>query len=90
MGDPKKRFGLRRLRSVGVAPRRQSRQDIRDLIAAVKAGGWTVDDPIGNSNVYKAKCHCGQHLEYIHSTPGKNYAKKKLAHMRSTCWNERQ
>lgn len=72
-----------------VAPRRPSRKDIRELIAAVRSGGWTVNDPIGNSNVYKAKCKCGLHLEYIHSTPsGVNYAKNKLAHMRATCWRE--
>lgn len=72
-----------------VAPRKLSRKDIRELLEAVKAGGWTVDDPIGNSNIYKAKCKCGHHLEHIHSTPsGSNYVKNKFAHMRAACWEE--
>jgi hypothetical protein len=69
-------------------PRRQSKKEIRDLIEQVRLGGWTVEDPIGNSNIYKAKCSCGVHLEHIHSTPSTNYARNKLSHMQSTCWKE--
>ncbi len=72
-------------------PRRAGRKDIRELLAAVQAGGWLVDDPLGNSNVYKARCACGEHLEHIHSTPSSpNYCKRKLNHMRKTCWKEEQ
>jgi hypothetical protein len=71
------------------AARRQSDKEIRLLIAAVKVGGWTVDDPKGKSNIYKARCHCGEHLEHIHSTPsGPHYTKNKLGHMKTTCWKE--
>ena len=69
--------------------RRQSSKEVRDLIAAVTLGGWTVTDPKGSSNIYKARCHCGDHLEHIHSTPsGPNYTKNKLGHMKKTCWEE--
>ncbi len=72
-----------------MTPRKPSRKDVRDLITAVKAGGWTVEDPIGKSNVFRAKCSCGEHLEHIHSTPsGVNYVKNKFAHMRAACWRE--
>jgi hypothetical protein len=69
--------------------RRPSDPEVRRLIAAVKKGGWTVDDPIGKSNIFKARCFCGEHLEHIHSTPsGNNYCKNKLNHMRNECWRE--
>jgi hypothetical protein len=68
--------------------RKPSRKEISELIEAVTLGGWTVEPPTGNSNIFKAKCACGDHLEHIHSTPGKNYPKRKLAHMSKTCWKE--
>jgi hypothetical protein len=69
--------------------RRQSNKDIRDLIAQLRVGGWQVDDPKGGRNIYKARCWCGRHLEYIHSTPsGPNYMKNKIGHMKKTCWKE--
>ena len=68
--------------------RKQSDPAIRDLLEAVERGGWTVIDPIGNSNIYQALCPCGDHLEHIHSTRRQNYAKNKLNHMKRTCWKE--
>lgn len=69
--------------------RRQSDKNIRALINEVKVGGWIVDDPKGSSNIYKARCPCGDHIEHIHSTPsGSNYMKNKLGHMKKTCWKE--
>ena len=68
--------------------RKQSDKNIRGLLAEVGLGGWTVEDPVGNSNIYKAKCHCGNHMEHIHSTPRQNYAKNKLANIKRTCWRE--
>jgi hypothetical protein len=73
-----------------MATKKQSDPEIRGLIRAVEIGGWTVSDPIGRSNIYKALCPCGDHLEHIHSTPsGTHYAKNKLGHMKKTCWKER-
>jgi len=69
-----------------MAERRPSNQAIRDLIEAAEAGGWTVTSPTGKSNVWKAKCHCGVHMEHIHQTPsGSNYSKNKLSKMKH-CW----
>lgn len=69
--------------------RRASDKQVGELISAVKRGGWTVTDPLGKSNIYKAKCGCGAHLEHIHSTPsGPNYAKNKVNHMKNLCWTE--
>ena len=71
-----------------MAERQPSRKEIRELIAAVRAGGWRVAEPVGNSNIWAAYCPCGDHLEHIHSTPNKNYAQRKLNHMKVTCWKE--
>ncbi len=71
-----------------MASRRQSDKNIRGLLADIELGGWTVEEPAGNSNIYKAKCPCGDHMEHIHSTPRQNYAKNKLAKMKRTCWRE--
>lgn len=72
-----------------MAGRQVSDKNIRELLSAVRDGGWTVHDPAGKSNIYKAKCACGEHMEHIHSTPsGANYAKNKLAQMQRTCWKE--
>jgi len=72
-----------------MSERRLSNKDTKLLIEAVRRGGWTVDEPQGKSNIYKARCPCGDHMEHIHTTPsGPHYAKNKLGHMRNTCWKE--
>lgn len=69
-------------------PRKPSDPQIRALIVAVESGGWSVTPPVGNSNIWKALCPCGEHLEHIHQTPGRNYARNKFNHMKNTCWKE--
>ena len=68
--------------------RKQSDRNMRGLLENVELGGWTVEDPVGKSNIYKAKCHWGEHMEHIHSTPRQNYSKIKLARIKRTCWRE--
>lgn len=81
--------GILRLSGLPVPNRRPSRPEIRQLLDDIQVGGWVADDPIGNSNIYKCRCHCGDHLEHVHSTPSNpNYAKNKLRHMKRTCWKE--
>lgn len=72
-----------------MAERRPSNKSIADLIAQVEAAGWTVAPPAGKSNIWKAKCRCGEHIEHIHQTPSSpNYAKNKLAKIQRTCRKE--
>jgi hypothetical protein len=48
-----------------------------------------VTPPAGKSNIWKAKCECGIHMEHIHQTPSSpGYAKNKLAKFKRTCWKE--
>jgi hypothetical protein len=71
------------------ASRKPSNRAIRALIEEVEAGGWSVTPPAGKSNIWKAKCECGIHMEHIHQTPfSPGYAKNKLAKFKRTCWKE--
>lgn len=68
---------------------RKPNKRTRELIESLNLGGWVVDEPIGKSNIWKARCSCGDHLEYIHSTPsGAKYGENKLAKCKRECWKE--
>lgn len=72
-----------------MSERKQSDKEIGKLLGDVRKGGWSIEPPKGKSNIYKAKCFCGAHLEHIHSTPsGAHYVRNKLGHMKKTCWKE--
>jgi len=58
----------------------------RGLAGAAEGDGWVVTPSTGNS--WKGLCRCGEHLEHIHQTPNRNYAKNKLNHTKNTCWKE--
>jgi hypothetical protein len=69
-----------------VPNRRQSDKSIRQLLKDIEALGWVVTLSPGASNVYKAKCPCGKHIEHVHSTPStRNFAKNKLAQIKRSC-----